>query len=111
VDEVKKVMNMLYYTLHPHFVPEVSYDGLAIRQILKSVIRVNWFLRPALSMRICACARTCVLFIWGEGVGGYVEEIGTHESVFPFALSIATWWGYELSKCKQAQNTEEPLEM
>jgi hypothetical protein len=41
VDEVKKVMNAVYHTLQPHFLPEVSYDGLKIRQTLMSIILVN----------------------------------------------------------------------
>ncbi|XP_023724326.1 uncharacterized protein LOC111873650 [Cryptotermes secundus] len=39
VDEVKKVMNVLYHMLQPHFVPQVSYDGLKIRRTVMSNIR------------------------------------------------------------------------
>ncbi|KDQ71505.1 hypothetical protein L798_11867 [Zootermopsis nevadensis] len=37
--EVKKVMNLVYHTLQPQFVPEASYDGLKIRQTLMATLR------------------------------------------------------------------------
>jgi len=39
--EVKKVMNLVYHTLQSQFVPEVSYDGLEVRQTLLATIRVS----------------------------------------------------------------------
>lgn len=40
LDEVKKVMNILYHRLQPQFVPSMSYDGLQIRHIFMATIRV-----------------------------------------------------------------------
>jgi len=39
LDEVKKVMNILYHRLQPQFVPSMSYDGLQIRHIFMATIR------------------------------------------------------------------------
>jgi hypothetical protein len=39
--EVKKVMNVVYHTLQPQFVPETLYDGLKIRQTLMATLRVS----------------------------------------------------------------------
>jgi hypothetical protein len=40
LDEVKKVMNVLYHRLHSQFMPSMSYEGLQIRQIFMATIRV-----------------------------------------------------------------------
>ena len=41
LDEMKKVMNILYHKLQSQFMPSMSYDGLQIRHTFMSTIRVS----------------------------------------------------------------------
>lgn len=66
LDEVKKVMNILYHTLQPQFVPSMSYDGLQIRHSFMTTIRVcaqNLFMFLVLVFKWVTKAANCLMCI------------------------------------------------
>ena len=66
LDEVKKVMNILYHRLQPQFVSSMSYDGLQISHIFMATIRVyaqNLFTFLVLVFKWNTMAASCLLWI------------------------------------------------
>lgn len=66
LDEVKKVMNILYHRLQPQFVPSMSYDGLQIRHSFMATIRVyaqNLFTFLVLVFKWITKAANCLMWI------------------------------------------------